>query len=318
MVGKVTPDDRCSASILPSLAGVNKYTTANDVLKRAFDSINGIPRPELNTEAIYWGNMMEPTIANEVCKRLKLGNPRTNYDSAFRHHQWPLFCSLDATVIGDGSTKMTAPDDGIFCVNADEIKLDGEGILEIKLTSQDIEHEPALYRGVLQLQAQMAIMNAKWGCIGVLYKGMFLRCFLYVPDQDMITTIKELSYDFERRVEKYKTAQETEWYELTNGAEAARIFDDASDSEIELPNAEETVKRILSLRQTIADAEEEVGQLEGEIMMEMRDNNIARTPNYTINWPTMNYKAVPEKIIPAKPARKIRISKLRIKENNNG
>lgn len=318
MVGKVTPDDKCSASILPSLAGVNKYTTANDVLKRAFDSINGIPRPELNTEAIYWGNMMEPTIANEVCKRLQLGNPRTNYEGAFHHDEWPLCCSLDATVLGDNTIKTTDPDNGIFCVNADEIKLEGEGVLEIKLTSQDIEHEPALYRGVLQLQAQMEIMKAKWGCIGVLYKGMFLRCFLYVPDQNMLTTIKELSYDFEKRIEKYKTAQETEWYELTNGAEASRIFDESTKSEIDLPDAEPIAERILSLRQTIADAEEEVGKLEGQIMMDMRDNEIAYANRYKITWPSMNYKAVPAKTIPAKPARTIRIAKLRIKERVDG
>jgi predicted phage-related endonuclease len=130
----------------------------------------------------------------------------------------------------------------------------------------------------------------------------------------MLATIKELSYDFQRRIEKYKTAQETEWYELTNGAEAARIFDDTTKSTVDLPDAEPIVERILSLRETITDAEAEIGKLEGQIMMEMRDSEMATANRYQITWPTMNYKAVPAKTVPAKPARTIRISKLRIKE----
>ncbi len=73
------------------------------------------------------------------------------------------------------------------------IKLDGLGILEAKLTAQDVEDTPAVYRGVIQLQGQMDIMKAKWGALCVLYRGTTLRIFLYERDEDQVNMIHQAS-----------------------------------------------------------------------------------------------------------------------------
>jgi len=64
----------------------------------------------------------------------------------------------------------------------------------------------------------------------------------------------------------------------------------------------------------INDLEAQSKDMEIKIMDQMRDVAHAHAGRYKISWPTINYKAVPEKVVPAKPARTIRQSKLRIRD----
>ena len=316
MVGKVTPNDQLSASEIPVLMGASRYKTVNELLKEKIDVLNGIERPFTSNESMEWGNTLETTILNQACVRLGLGNPKTTHEKAYFHKSLPLACSLDGTVAGDDRTIMTDLDQGVICVNADTITLSGMGVVEAKLTAHEIESadQLPLYRGPLQLQMQMDITGAKWGAVCVLYRGTTLKTFLYERDEETIAHIHIAITDFQRRLDKYKTNDEIEWYDITSPEEASRIFNEAEKTEVNLPEVEQYAEKIIEFREMIRDLESKVSAYETKIMDEMRDNQYAISGRYKISWPMINYKAVPEKVFPAKEARSIRQSKLRIRD----
>lgn len=316
MVGKVTPNDQLSASEIPVLMGASRYKTVNELLKEKIDVLNGIERPFTSNESMEWGNTLETTILNQACVRLGLGNPKTTHEKAYFHKSLPLACSLDGTVAGDDRTIMTDLDQGVICVNADTITLSGMGVVEAKLTAHEIESadQLPLYRGPLQLQMQMDITGAKWGAVCVLYRGTTLKTFLYERDEETIAHIHIAITDFQRRLDKYKTNDEIEWYDITSPEEASRIFSEAEKTEVNLPEVEQYAEKIIEFREMIRHLESKVSAYETKIMDEMRDNQYAISGRYKISWPMINYKAVPEKVFPAKEARSIRQSKLRIRD----
>jgi GTP-binding protein Era len=62
--------------------------------------------------------------------------------------------------------------------------------------------------------------------------------------------------DFQERLNKYKTNQEIEWYDLQNSFEASRVFDRAEKSTIELPEVEIQAEKIITIREQIAELAE--------------------------------------------------------------
>jgi len=320
MVGKLTPNDQLSASEIPVLMGASRFMTVNELLKQKMDVISGIEPEFKSNESMDWGNRLEAMILNESAVRLGLGNPKTNHDKPYFHESLPFACSLDGSVKGNNKTIMTDINTGVICANADEIVMDGEGILEAKLTAHDVEsaNELPLYRGVLQLQMQMDTYGTKWGAVCVLYKGTTLKVFVYQRDEEVIARIHEAITDFQRRLDKYKNNDEVEWYDIQDTREAASIFDEAEKTEIELSDKAEHVKKIVQIREMIADLEDKQKELEVEVMKDMRDHAYAKAGDYHVTWTMINYKATPEKVVPAKPARTIRASKLRIRELGNG
>jgi predicted phage-related endonuclease len=152
----------------------------------------------------------------------------------------------------------------------------------------------------------------------VLYKGTTLKVFIYQRDEEVIARMHEAIKDFQRRLDKYKNNDEVEWYDIQDTREAASIFDEAEKTEIDLSDKADHVKKIVEIRDMIAELEERQKELEVEIMKDMRDHAYAKAGDYQITWTMINYKATPEKVVPAKPARTIRASKLRIREVGNG
>lgn len=315
MVGKVTPYDTLSGSLLPAYMGYSHFKGPNECLKDAFDWISGKTLDNFTqNEAMKWGDVLEPVVAQQASIRLGLGNPRTKYEKAIFHEEWPLAVSLDATLDGDGRELHLDWDKGIIPVNQDSVVLEGRGCLEIKITGQDAENEPPIYRGVLQLQAQMACTHSTWGCIAVLYKGTELRLFLYGVDQDKQAQIKKASYDFKERVEKYRLNEETDWLPMTSTKEATAIYDGAEDEVVQLPELSGLVAEVVELKDKIKESHDRIDTLQATIMQSMRDSKTAIAGDYKVTWPMLNYKAQPEKIVPAKDAYSIRQSKLRIKQ----
>ena len=313
--GKLTPDDILSGSQVATLLGKNPFQTPNDVLKRAFDVASGIEPEFKPNESMTWGNAFELDILNEGCARLGLGNPKTTFDKAFFHKDLPLAVSLDGMVQGNGEVITSDPSKNIFLQNCDELELTGDVVVEAKLTGQDVETELADYRGKWQLQAQMMCTGAKVGFVFVLYKGVQLRIFGFKADDEMQKQIAEASIDFKRRLIKYQDAQETEWYPIENIKDAQNIYDQSTEETVNLAEMEDKVQSILQMREDIKEMESEIELYQAQIMAKMADRKYANAGQYLVTWGEMNFKAVPEKIVPAKPARTVRNANLRIKYN---
>ena len=316
MVGKLTPNDMMSCSRLPALLGFSKFRTPNDELKQSIEYYQGIEPEFIENEPMIWGNLTEKLILSEAVKRLGCEIDNLDHDQPYFHDSIPLACSLDGTAQGVGNEIFTDVGNGIYVMNdgTKPIKLDGLGILEAKLTAQDVEDTPAVYRGVIQLQGQMDIMKAKWGALCVLYRGTTLRIFLYERDEDQVNMIHQAVEEFQAKLDKYKSNEEIDWYPLANSNEASRVFDRAEKSAIDLPEIEIQAEKIITIREQIMELEAQIDRLQMNIMEQMRDAEVCNAGRYKISWPMRQYKAQPAKMVPAKEAYVIRQSKLSIKD----
>ncbi len=316
MSGKLTPDYMMSASRLPALLGLSRYQTPNDELQYSINASKGLPREDKQNEAMAWGDRLEQMILLETAKRLELLELSTEFDSAFFHKTLPLACSLDGWAHGRGQKIRTDMDAGIIVVGQDEIMLDGYGVLEAKLTAVAPEEMPALYRGPVQLQAQMDIMQAKWGAVAVLYQGTVLRIFLFEPHKQTLETIKAAVLEFQNKIERYKATGEIDYYPPANSKDADRMYPAADEAAVvNLPGrAEQLADQILAANAAIKEAEGKRSEAETELKAMLGQASKGMAGRFEIRWPMRSYKAQPEKVVPAKDAYSIRQSTLSIKE----
>lgn len=315
MVGKVTPDTMLSASRLPSVMGYSKYRSPNDELLASIDALGNKETQFVTNEAMEWGNRTEAMILEEAAVRLKVLNLQTKHPDAYFHKLLPLACSLDASADGNGLCIGSDPEKGIMVMDGDTIILEGTGILEAKLTSVAPEHTPALYRGPIQLQAQMDITGAKWGALCVLYRGTELRIFLFKPHESTLQAITNATLDFQRRLDIWKMDRHIDYYPPVNSADADRTWAQGEDVAVQLGGEFETWARdILEAKQDIKQCEEIINDRETKIKEAMQTASKATIGCYQVSWPMRNYQATQDRVVKGKAAYSVRQSTLTVKE----
>jgi predicted phage-related endonuclease len=315
MVGKVTPDTMLSASRLPAVMGYSKYRSPNDELSASIDALGNKEVPFVTNEAMEWGNTFETTILERAAVRLGVSNLITQHPEPYFHPLLKLACSLDATADGSGITVANDPDKGIMVMDGDVITLEGTGVLEAKLTSVAPEHSPALYRGVIQLQAQMDITGAKWGALCVLYRGTELRIFLFKPHPPTLRAIDAATLDFQRRLDIWKMDRHIEYYPPVNSADANRTWGQADEQTVSLGGEfEKWTRDILEAKADIKQSEAIIDDCEKQIKAAMMTATKADVGRYEISWPMRNYQATQDRIVKGKAAYSVRQSTLTVKE----
>lgn len=316
MVGKLTPNTMLSASRLPAVMGMSKYRSPNDELQYSIDAIDGKEPPDISNESMEWGNKLEPTILMEAANRLNCSQLEYNHEEAYFHDSWPLSCSIDGTANGNMQEVVTDPDKGIYVVGQPSIILEGTGVFEAKLTAMDAEDQLPLWRGPIQLQAQMSIIKASWGCVATLYKGTELRLFLFSIHQDTLDTVKQITFDFQDRLDLYKNTREIDYYPPLNPKDAARTWKRTTDEDpLKLDEyAESLIEVMQKNKKKITTLEEENGNIQTELMGMLKNHKYGLAGKYQVAWPERSYKAQPAKISPAKEAYTVRQSTLTIKE----
>ena len=315
MVGKVTPDTMLSASRLPAVMGYSKYRSPNDELLASIDALGNKETPFVTNEAMEWGNRTEAMILEEAAVRLGVSNLITQHPEAYFHKLLPLACSLDATANGSGVIVHNNPDLGIMVMDGDVITLEGTGVLEAKLTSVAPEHTPALYRGVIQLQAQMDITRAKWGALAVLYRGTELRIFLFKPHEATLRAISNATLDFQRRLDTWKTDRHIDYYPPVNSADANRAWGQADEQTVSLGGEfEKWTRDIVEAKADIKQSESIIDDCEKKIKAAMQTATRADVGRYEVSWPMRNYQATQDRIVKGKAAYSVRQSSLTVKE----
>ena len=314
MAGKLTDDKAMSASRLPGLLGFSKYSTPNDELQFSISAIDGKERPDIGNEAMAWGNTLEPVILGQACERLGI-NGKFDITEPYKHSEIPLQCSLDGIGFGNGKTLTSDPEKGIYVVGQDSITLDGDGVLEAKLTKVMPEETPDLARGPIQLQGQMLVTGMKWGAVCVLYQGIEMRVFLFAPHPGTQEKIKQACVDFQAKLEKYKSSAEIDWYPPSSSKEIDGMFPVAIDEQIQLPTeADAIIESIINNKAQIKAAESAIEKAEMILKQYIGQSTKAVTGRYEVKWGMRSFKAQPEKLVPAKEAYTIRQSTLTIKE----
>lgn len=314
--GKLTPNTMMSASRLPGLLGLSKYSSPNDELTLSIEALKGNEPEHKEIEAADWGNRFENQILQQACERLGLVTYNLSHTEASFHAEWPLCCSLDGTADGHGLVVETDPDRGIFVVGKDSIVLDGMGVLEAKLTGQDVEDSPPLWRGPIQLQGQMAIVGAKWGAVCTLYRGTKLRLFLFEVHEATQERIRAEVELFQLKLDAYQATGAIDYYPPQDSKDADRVWAVGRDDEpVTLDERVDMwAQEILEAKEDMKAAIDLISDREAKIKSFMQDATTGVTGLYKIRWPMRHYKAQPERITAAKPASVSRQSTLTIKE----
>ena len=83
--------------------------------------------------------------------------------------------------------------------------------------------------------------------------------------------------------------------------------------ECDLDELDDDIERLDWLRQHRDNLNQDIEETELRIMKSMGDAQRGSSARYVVDWPLRNYKAQPEKTVPAKDARTIRLKSLKIK-----
>jgi len=317
MVGKKTPDDIVTASVLPVILNRSPYATPNEALKRAIDASEGRPLTYTEqNEPMMWGDALESIILTEAAKRLSLTHLETEFDEAVFHDHLPFACSLDGQALG-GKVFTHDPANGIYVPQGGSVDTTGLGVLEAKNTGNAPEDVPAPHRGAIQLQGQMMCTAYAWGAVCVLYRGNELRIFLYRVDDEMRAEITDAIHEFERR------KRDIDWYDVLTSNDGNVAWDRVDDGAppLDLNNIEDGEYYAEMLLQARADkkaAEQAIDIAEAglkEILGNHEEGSVTVDgADYYIKWPMRRTKAQPAKTVAAKPESVTRQKTLTVKE----
>ena len=318
MAGKLTDDRVMSASRLPALMGYSRYATPNDELQYSIRAIGGIERPFVENQAMMFGNILEPIIIEQACKRLGITKFNSDIRQPFKHESVPLQCSLDGLAEGEGQTIKHDPANGIYVMNEKgSIVLRGTGVIESKATKvfPETGSNLDLARGPIQLQGQLLCTGHKWGAVCVLYSGLELRIFLFEVHYETQKEIVKQVLQFQSKLDKYTATGELDWYAPTTSAEVNCLFPTAHKDEIELDSsAIDLAQTILDKKLVIAACESAIDDAEMKLKQMLGDAEKGKAGQMIISWRMRHYKESPEKLIPARKAYSVRQSNISIKE----
>ena len=317
MVGKLTRDDIASASLSPWILNDYKYGSRNEALKRCIDAKHGKSTRFEQTNIQRTGDVLEPVLITEACERLGMTDIQTNISVVAKHPYLLFEASLDGMAHADNLVIKEDESRGIYLPYATEVKLDGQGVVECKCTRDYAENPPALWRGVLQLQAQMECASVEWGLLVVLYQSTDLRMFVYKRDPAFADKLKKAVEDWNRRV----VEEDYFPFELLDEKrnDGVLVYPEATEDEvIDLDMiCEDHAKQIMFCDEAIKNAKENKQRATAALMQAMGNHSKAKAGDFTISWGMTHYKAKEEKIVPAKEAYSVRRKTLGIKKNEN-
>lgn len=305
MVGKITSDKKITGSVAATLLNANPYSTRNELLVKilAARGVEGYSAPEFKAgEAADWGNTIEPFIISEAAARLNIKKFDDEITDVYSYEN--LFeVSLDGILYNDSKITLRPTNNIIFPQGQEQIVLEGNGIIEAKLTGAAKKETPPEFRGFWQVMMGMLCTEMKWAVVATLYKGTELVLYVYQRDSECFKSLIEAGNDF------YSRLDGPDWYPAFDGYDAASIYENGEDDlpSIDLKPIEDSAADYYQAKTTIKSLEKMVKELEPIIMDQMgnhthaflkdSDNNIV----FEVKWPMRRTKAQPEKVVPAKP-----------------
>lgn len=300
-IGKLTPDYEISCSLLePLITGQNPYQTRNQVLENCHKALKGenIRIPTNNYMEV--GNHLEKPVAELAAKRMGLLDIELVIDEPVRHKNVTLNGSIDCIGVADNLFINQDVDKGFYCPELEDgegIKLNGKGIVEIKVTNRPLSESLPPYLGVIQVKGLMAITEYSWAAIAVL-NGSDLRIYFYQRDEQWEKDVLEPTViDFNNRVANL------DWYDPFDTKEAGYITPQDNGESTELTKQDQVqIDNIVAWEAQIKNLKDNIEEAKKSIMMSMKEAKEGYSESHKVVWQTVNYKAQPEKVVPAKEA----------------
>ena len=246
------------------------------------------------------GNVLEKPVAELASKRIGLLDIELVITEAVRHSKVTLNGSIDAIGVADNIFVTKDADKGFYCPELEDgegIKLNGKGIVEIKVTNAPLSESLPPYRGVIQVKGLMAITEYSWAVIAVL-NGSDLRMYFYQRNEQWEKDVLEPTViDFNNRVANL------DWYDPFDTKEAGYITPQDNGESTELTRQDQVqIDNIVAWEAQIKNLKDNIEEAKKSIMMSMKEAKEGYSESHKVVWQTVNYKAQPEKVVPAKEA----------------
>lgn len=312
MVGKLTKDDELSASTTANAMGEGRYQSRQRQLQQHIKAKHGeVVRFDQNT-AMELGDFFEEGIIRYAAKKMGLTDVETEFPEAFTHPFYPVNCSLDGTAMAGDLTIEDNPEMGIYVPDSNYISINGKGIIECKLTKDYPKDHPEDWRGWIQLKTQVEITGCSWGMLVVFsHIANEIRYFFYERDPAFSEQLRVLADDWQQRV-KTET-----YFDPETSDDAYVMFEDIPVAEDVLEMDKGYINMITRQQKIEADIKElekEKDCIQTALMAKIANHEKAVCGDYSLDWGYINYKATPEKVMPAKEAKIVRRKMVRIKE----
>lgn len=215
-----------------------------------------------NKENVYWGNVMEEIIRQEVEKRLNTRILKPDSDKPYISKQYDFIgCQLDGVAVDNN--------DQIF-----EFKTASE------YKNEEWEADKAPIEYILQCQHNMYVANAKECILAVLIGGNRLVIKKVVRDDDLIEKIVQKEVDFwlnnvQADIPPIAISNDNmeDYYPESNGQEIELTEDN-----------ERIIAQIAETKATISELKKSVDEWENIIKQVMGENEVAKGNNYTCTW----------------------------------
>ena len=154
----------------------------------------------------------------------------------------------------------------------------------------------------------MECIGYNWCAVVVLWQSTDFRIYLYKRDPEFKHELYDMVFDFDNRVK-----QEL-YYPPVTSADANIVYKKVQKDDMILPGGTDAIiETIITNKKIIKDLEKTIDDAETRLKALIGDASEGKTNQYTVKWPMINYKAQPEKIVPAKDKRSVRAKTLRIK-----
>jgi hypothetical protein len=303
MVGKLTWY-RATSSIVCALFDRSQFFDKHGCLKKAIAEKNGTLEDNWNQQLHQKvGDWFEEKAILLAAEQLKgLTNLESQVDYKVDHPTLPLQASLDGRCRVVNKLVKHNPEEGIYLVGHDELMLNGDIPIEVKMTRNYASgEEPPKYLGVDQLHASMEILEAEYGMLVIVHASTDFRCYIYKRDPEFADKLSDAVLDFDRRV------NEEDYYPPEKPEHAATIFSDVDEENEKIlsSNAVDLIDIIEALKETQKIAKEKEMGLQTDLMMMMGNHSKARAGEYIVEWKTLpakeaqikevQYKAAPER-----------------------
>ena len=310
-ISKITDDDKVSHSLAPYLFDEQLFDkTKNEALHDCIRAKHGENIRTPQTLRQEFGSEAEHVCLRVGCRRLGLTNVQHPILEKVEHPLLPLQGSLDGMAEADNLTIENSPERGIYLPNATKITVNGRCPIEVKTTSMRATDDPPNGLGVMQLKAAMSTTQSSFGVLICLFNSTDLRVFVYQRDYEFEDELAVRVKDFDRRIreEDYFTPQISRDAHLLN-----KSVDD--EAVIELEDSFH-VDQYVSLKEKKKEIEKQIDYHQSQIMNSMGNASKAIHEDFVVSWPMINYKAKPEKVVPAKDAYSVRRKTITVKRAN--
>lgn len=248
-------------SDVSAIAGLNKWKSAVQVF---FEKTQAIEKEDIQSEAAYFGNVLEEVVANEFAKRTDLKVQRRN--AILQHPEYPwMLANVDRLIVGEKI--------GLECKSASEyLKKEWEG-----------EEVPAAY--LLQCQHYMAVTGYEAWWIAVLIGGNKFVHKKIERDEELIQYLIDIEKDFWlNNVEKNEPP-------MFDGSDASTELlkhlypESITDSFVSLGKQEELlIEARDQVDREIKVLQEQKEEYENKIKAKLGTNEAGGTENYKVYW----------------------------------